>query len=59
MMLRYSFDMGADADMIDQAVQNVLGGGLRTADIMQEGKARVSTSVMGESIVSELGKLAR
>ncbi|MBT3358911.1 MAG: 3-isopropylmalate dehydrogenase [Rhodospirillales bacterium] len=58
MMLRYSFDMGADADLIEQATQNVLNGGLRTADIMQEGKARVSTSVMGESIVSELGKLA-
>ncbi|MBL6929677.1 MAG: 3-isopropylmalate dehydrogenase [Rhodospirillales bacterium] len=58
MMLRYSFDMGADAELIEQAVQNVLGGGLRTADIMQEGKARVSTSVMGETIVAELGKLA-
>ena len=58
MMLRYSFDMAADADLIDKAVQNVLAGGLRTADIMQEGKARVSTSVMGEALVSELDKLA-
>ena len=58
MMLRYSFDMAADADLIDRAVQNVLAGGLRTADIMQEGKARVSTSVMGEALVSELDKLA-
>jgi len=58
MMLRYSFDMGCDADLVEQAVQNVLNGGLRTADIMQEGKARVSTSVMGEAIVSELDKLA-
>lgn len=58
MMLRYSFDMGAEADLLDKAVTNVLNGGLRTADIMQEGKARVSTSVMGESIVSELDKLA-
>ncbi|MCG8507877.1 MAG: isocitrate/isopropylmalate family dehydrogenase, partial [Rhodospirillales bacterium] len=58
MMLRYSFDMGSDADLLDTAVQNVLNGGLRTADIMQEGKARVSTSVMGEAIVSELDKLS-
>jgi len=35
MMLRYSFDMGDDATMIETAVQNVLKGGLRTADIMQ------------------------
>ncbi len=58
MMLRYSFDMAADADLIEKAVQKVLAGGLRTADIMQEGKARVSTSVMGEALVSELDKLA-
>jgi len=58
MMLRYSFDMAADADLIETAVKNVLNGGLRTADIMQKGKARVSTSVMGESIVKELDKLA-
>jgi 3-isopropylmalate dehydrogenase len=36
----------------------VLDGGLRTADIMQPGKARVSTRVMGESIIRELDKLA-
>jgi 3-isopropylmalate dehydrogenase len=58
MMLRYSFDMFAEADMLDQAVKNVLDGGLRTGDIMQPGKAKVSTTVMGESIVRELDKLA-
>ena len=36
----------------------VLDGGLRTADIMQPGKAKVSTSVMGEAITRELDKLA-
>ncbi len=58
MCLRYSFDMGKDADMIETAVQNVLAGGLRTADIMQDGKARVSTTGMGEAIIMELDKLA-
>ena len=58
MLLRYSFDMSDDADLIDQAVQNILDSGLRTADIMEEGKAKVSTSVMGEAIVNELDKLA-
>ncbi|MFH1806239.1 MAG: 3-isopropylmalate dehydrogenase [Pseudomonadota bacterium] len=58
MMLRYSFDMADDATMIETAVQNVLKGGLRTGDIMQPGMARVSTSVMGESVISELNKIA-
>jgi 3-isopropylmalate dehydrogenase len=58
MTLRYSFDLGDDAGLIEKAVENVLGGGLRTADIMQKGKAKVSTSVMGETLVRELDKLA-
>ena len=37
MMLRYSFDMPAEADAIEAAVSGVLDAGLRTADIMQEG----------------------
>jgi 3-isopropylmalate dehydrogenase len=57
MCLRYSFDMGAEADLIETAVKNVLKGGLRTADIMQAGKAKVSTTVMGEAVVRELDKL--
>lgn len=32
MCLRYSFDMAAEADLIETAVKNVLKGGLRTAD---------------------------
>jgi len=58
MMLRYSFDMDEDAKLIEAAVQKVLGGGLRTADIMQPGMAKVSTQVMGEAIVRELDKIA-
>ena len=57
MCLRYSFDMVAEADLIETAVKNVLKGGLRTADIMQPGKAKVSTTVMGEAVVRELDKL--
>jgi 3-isopropylmalate dehydrogenase len=58
MMLRYSFDRGDDADLLDQAISKVLAGGLRTGDIMQDGMAKVSTSVMGETIVRELDKAA-
>jgi 3-isopropylmalate dehydrogenase len=58
MMMRYSFDLGADADLIEAAVAKVLAGGLRTADIMQPGKAKVSTDVMGDAILQELDKAA-
>jgi 3-isopropylmalate dehydrogenase len=57
MCLRYSCDREADADLVDAAVAAVLDGGLRTADIMEAGKARVSTSVMGEAVVSALNRL--
>jgi 3-isopropylmalate dehydrogenase len=59
MALRYSFDMAEEADMIEAAAQKVLNGGLRTADIMQTGKARISTTVMGEALVRELEKMVR
>src|SRR5688572_15861241 len=58
MMLRYSFDMNEDAALIEKAVQNVLNGGTRTSDIMAPGMARCSTSVMGDSIIRELEKVA-
>ncbi len=58
MMLRYSFDQGEGADLLDRAVENVLEGGLRTADISQEGAETVSTSAMGDSVLHELDKLA-
>ncbi|MBL8658192.1 MAG: 3-isopropylmalate dehydrogenase [Rhodospirillales bacterium] len=58
MCLRYSLDMAEIAELLEHAVKRVLDGGLRTADIMQQGKARVSTRVMGEAIVHELDKIA-
>ncbi len=58
MMLRYSFDMGEDADMVERAVANVLDRGLRTGDIMQDGMTQVSTEAMGEAVTQELDKLA-
>jgi 3-isopropylmalate dehydrogenase len=58
MLLRYSFEMEEDAQLIEAACTNVLASGLRTADLMQPGTAKVGTSVMGESILRELDKLA-
>lgn len=50
MMLRYSFDMGEEADAIERAVDKALEEGLRTGDIMSEGKKLVSCSEMGDRI---------
>ncbi|MEE2999399.1 MAG: 3-isopropylmalate dehydrogenase [Pseudomonadota bacterium] len=58
MLLRYSFDMFEDADFVDQAVQNVLDQGLRTADIKGDEMTHVSTTEMGDAIINELDKLA-
>ena len=58
MALRYSFDMGKQADMIDQAIAATLAKGLRTADIKSEDCKVVSTSEMGSAILAELETLA-
>jgi 3-isopropylmalate dehydrogenase len=58
MALRYSFDLGKQADMIDQAIAATLAKGLRTADIKSEGCKVISTSEMGDAILAELATLA-
>ena len=54
MMLRYSFDMPAEADEIEAAVNAVLNKGLRTADMMAEGCTKVGCTAMGDAILAEL-----
>lgn len=56
MALRYSLDQSALADAIDKAVQDVLESGIRTADIMAPGCTQVSTSGMGDALISTLSK---
>jgi 3-isopropylmalate dehydrogenase len=58
MALRYSFDMGKEADLIDQAIAATLANGLRTADIKSEGAKIVTTSQMGDAVIAEIEKLA-
>ncbi|HEX7388500.1 MAG TPA: 3-isopropylmalate dehydrogenase [Acidiphilium sp.] len=58
MLLRYSFDMQEDAELVEKAVSAVLGSGMRTADIMQAGTAKVGTRTMGDAVLRELDKLA-
>jgi 3-isopropylmalate dehydrogenase len=59
MLLRYSFDLGLEADRLELAVANVLDEGCRTADIMQPGMTKVSTGEMGKAVLDELDRLAR
>jgi 3-isopropylmalate dehydrogenase len=57
MMLRWSFDMEEDARLVETAVEQVLAGGMRTADIYSPGTAKVSTSTMGDAVLRALDKL--
>ena len=57
LMLRYSFDMGKDAAAIEQAVQNALAAGCRTADITAPGDKALSTPEMGDAVLKELAAL--
>lgn len=54
MMLKYSFDLPAECDDIEQAVNAVLDQGFRTGDCMSEGMIRLSCSEMGDKIVSKI-----
>lgn len=50
MLLRYSFDMEAEAAAVEAAVNKALDSGLRTCDIMSDGMKLVSCSEMGDKI---------
>jgi 3-isopropylmalate dehydrogenase len=54
MALRYSLDLDKEADSLEKAVQDVLDEGLRTKDIISKGMKEVTTSVMGDAIISKL-----
>jgi 3-isopropylmalate dehydrogenase len=58
MMLRYSFDLAADADLIEASVQDVLADGKRTGDIAKPGQPVISTSQMGDALLAALDKRA-
>src|SRR5246127_1362264 len=54
MALRYSFDMGKEADLIDQAIAAALAKGLRTGDIKSADSKVVGTREMGNAILAEM-----
>ncbi len=57
MMLRYSFNYIDEANKLDQAVENVLNNGVRTADIALSGQKFVSCTEMSDKVIEELKKL--
>jgi 3-isopropylmalate dehydrogenase len=61
MMLRYSFDLGKEADLVETAVESVLKAGYRTGDLLvgnTAGTKKVGTQEMGDAIIKELDRLA-
>jgi 3-isopropylmalate dehydrogenase len=58
MALRYSFDLGAEADMLEGAVNDVLDAGIRTADLAPKDKQPASTARMGDAIVEAMAARA-
>ena len=57
MALRYSFNRGQDADLLEAAVTHVLDKGIRCGDIMQPGMEKVGTVGMGDAILVSLNEL--
>ena len=54
MALKHSLNLDKEANILENAVQEVLDEGLRTKDIISKGMKEVSTSQMGDAIISKL-----
>ncbi|MDE2463830.1 MAG: 3-isopropylmalate dehydrogenase [Alphaproteobacteria bacterium] len=58
MCLRYSFARVEDAVLLEKAVEQVLGQGYRTGDIMQPGMTKVGTTAMTDRVLAALNASA-
>ena len=58
MMLRLTLKQAEDATLLERAVNDVLAGGARTADIAGPGESALSTSAMGDAVLASLTRLA-
>lgn len=54
MMLKFSFGMTAEVEVIEKAIDQTLKNGFRTGDIMQEGMKRVNTKEMTDGIIYQI-----
>ncbi len=57
MMLRYSFGLKREADIMDKAIDLVLERGYRTPDIYAEGNIKVGTDGMTDAIIKAMEEL--
>jgi len=57
MMLRHSFDMAAEAAIVEKAVRAVLREGFRTQDIQQRGSTVVGTVRIGDLVAEKVRSL--
>jgi 3-isopropylmalate dehydrogenase len=54
LLLRLTYGLEKEADVIDQAIEAVLNEGLRTTDIYQPGTSKRSTTQMGDAVVTHI-----
>ena len=54
MLLRYSLKQQEAAARVEAAVRQVLGRGLRTADIASKGEASIGCAAMGDAVIAAL-----
>lgn len=56
MMLRHSCQLEDEAQAIERAVQQVLAGGHRTADLVRKGEASIGTIAITDHVISALNR---
>lgn len=54
LLLRHSLGLTAEATLIEQAVENALSRGARTADLSSDGVSCLSTRQMGDAVIKAL-----
>ena len=59
MLLKYSFELEREADLINQAVSKTLEEGFRTKDIFSKNDNLVGTSEITKIIIRKLDELSR
>ncbi len=57
LLLRYSFQLETEAQVIETAVESVLQDGLRTGDLTRDHSQSVGTKAMGDAIVQKMRAL--
>lgn len=59
MMLKYSFNLIEEGNVIEEAVNRVLEKGYRTADISEENTKLTSTTEMVEQVINEIKEISK